>query len=164
MTTTPRPGGAFLLPGICRSIGLALLAPGLIFVYLFAYEGIKPAFLDVHVPALWAQYFETRYWTVIENNIAEEITLFTLLASMFLIASARVADENEATILLRFKALMLATYINTAFLIFAIVFVYGIAFATIVFINLFSGLASFILIFYASYYRYRTKRADAGDD
>jgi hypothetical protein len=153
-----KPGSVFLLPHTYNRIGLVLFFPSLILLYLFAFAGIKPAFLDVNVFAVWSEYFQTKYFSVIENNISEEITLLLLLISLLLIAFAKVIDENEATMLLRFKAMVLAMYINTVFLIFSIVFIYGIAFVSIVFINLFSGLLVFIVIFYVNYYRYLSEK------
>lgn len=151
-----KPGSFYLLPHPYRYIGIVLLFPSTIFFYVFAYLGIKPAFLDVHVFAAWSQYFETKYFTVIENNVAEEITLLFFLVSLFFIAFARTAEENEATLVIRFKAMLLAMYVNTALLVVSILFVYGLAFVSIVIVNLFSGLLLFILIFYVNYYRYRS--------
>jgi hypothetical protein len=142
-----------LLPHRYKYIGLGLLVPSLIFLYMFAYRGIKPDFLDVNVFAVWSKYFETKYFTVIENNISEEITLVFLLISLCFIAFARVSEENEATMQMRFKALLLATYINTALLILSVFFVYGIAFVSIVFMNIVSALLLYIIIFNVYYYR-----------
>jgi hypothetical protein len=153
-----KPGSVFLLPHTFNRIGLVLFFPSLILSYFFAFAGIKPAFLDVYVFAVWSEYFQTKYFSIIENNISEEITLLLLLISLFFIACAKVAGENEATLVLRFKAMMLAIYTNTILLIVSIVFIYGIAFLSIVFLNLFSGLLLFIVIFYFNYFRYRSER------
>jgi hypothetical protein len=153
MNTDGQSGANFLLPHACTYVGLVLLLPSVVFLYMFAYLGMKPAFLDVHVFAMWSTYFEARYFTVIENNLAEEITLAVLLIGLFLIAFSRVAHENEATLRLRFRALVTALYVNTGLLLLSIVFSYGLAFVSLVFVNMFSGLLFFIVIFYAGYYK-----------
>ncbi len=150
-----------LLPQTYKYIGLGLLLPSLICAYACVHLGMKPAFLDGHVFAVWSEYFETRYFTVIENNVGEEITLVSLLISLLFIAFAKGADENEEMVRLRFRAMVLATYINTALLIFSSLFFYGIAFVSAVFMNLFSGLILFIAIFYVSCWRYRASKRES---
>jgi len=157
MNNIIKPGSGFLLPYKFKYLGWLLLAAGLICSVLFLFIGLKYSLLDVNVFAVWSRYFDTRYFSIIENNISEELTITILLSGLFLVAFSKMKNENDEISSIRIKALFLSVYINTGLLLFSALFIYGLAFVYMAFFNIFSGLFLFILIFYIDYCKYLIK-------
>ena len=110
--------------------------------------GIKPGFLDVKVFAIYCRYFDTKYFSVIGNNISEEICGVFLLAGLFFITFAKEKKENDGIMYIRLRSFFLAIYANSILLLLSFFFVYGFGFLAIMVINLFSMFILFNLIYY----------------
>jgi hypothetical protein len=139
-----------LLPSRCKLAGWILFIPALIITILRFYFEYKPEWLDTKVFAFYSSYFENKYFTIIENNISEEITGVLLLISLFLISFSREKREDEEFLIKRLHALLLSVYINTIFLLIAFIFVYGLGFVKVLFINIYSIFIIYIVIFQMS--------------
>lgn len=108
---------------------------------------LKPAFLNIKVFAVFSYYFEKKYFSVIENDAGEEIIIILLLSGLFLIAFSKLKIETDDSVLLRIKALLLSLYINTIFLLFSALLIYGVGFLAITVINCFSFFLIYLIIF-----------------
>lgn len=118
----------FLLPHRFQIIGFVLTVGGLVISLLRFGIGIKPWFFNVNVFAIYSSYFDTMYFTVINNNISEEISGITLLTGLLLLALSREKKEQEHYAYLRLRAFLVAIYCTTALLLLTFLFVYGVAF------------------------------------
>jgi hypothetical protein len=147
--------GKLLLPPVFRITGIILALAGAIAGFLRFGKGIKPDFLDVKVFAVYSVYFDTKYFSIIGNNISEEISGLLLLTGLFFFSFAREKNENANLWIFRVKAFLIAMYINTAILFLSFIFIYGIGFFFILSVNLFSLLIIYNLFFRYFLYRYR---------
>jgi hypothetical protein len=115
---------------------------------------------DFRIPApmfaVVTWYAEPRFFTLIQNNIADELALTGLLVGAFWCAfqpGAPVACDSDNACNAMYRALKW----NTAFLLFAVLFLYGKAFLAVMVVNLFSTPMAFGLIRHLS-----PRRADSG--
>ena len=118
----------YLLPRGFRFVGFIFTIAGTILGILRFYFGYKPDMLDQKVFALYSVYLKTRTLKVESNQLIEEIVGLLLIFGLFMIAFAREKDETPQVSAVRLKAFFISFYINTAFLIFSILFTYGLAF------------------------------------
>jgi hypothetical protein len=116
--------------------------------------GIKPDFLEIKVFAIYSIYFKTKYFSIIGNNISEEIAGILLLTGLFFISFAREKNETSNLWPLRIKALLIAIYINTTLLFLSFIFVFGLGFFFLLSVNLFSLFIIYNLFFRYFIYRY----------
>jgi hypothetical protein len=138
-----------LFPSVFRIIGLILFLGGAVAAFLRFSRGMKPGFLDVNVFAVYSMYFDTKYFRIIGNNISEEIAGILLLAGVFLFTFAREKKESPGLWYFRTRAFLIASYINTGFLILSFIFIYGLGFLFILCLNMFS-----LMIIYNLCFRY----------
>ncbi|MBC5775106.1 hypothetical protein H8S95_13595 [Pontibacter sp. KCTC 32443] len=95
----------------------------------------------------------------IRNNIVDELIAITAIVGGLLAAFSREKDEDEYISQIRLESLLWATYINYGFLIFSIVFIYGIAFYQVLLLNMLTVLLIFLIRF--NFILYRTSKAYA---
>lgn len=138
----------FLLPYPFRLTGFLFFIAGVIFSIMRFSFGIKPGFLDVKVFAIYCRYFDTKYFSVIGNNISEEICGILLLAGLFFITFAKEKKENEAIMDIRLRSIFLSVFANSILLLLSIIFIYGFGFLAVMVINLFSMFILYNLIYY----------------
>lgn len=136
-----------LLPFNARYYGYVLLFLSIILAIIRFYFDIKLKVLDVKVFAVYSKYFETNYFTLISNHISEELIALGLILGLLLINFSSEKIETEVTQSLRYKALILTFYINSFFLIFSVLFIYGFVFINVIVLNLFTPLIFYIIIF-----------------
>jgi hypothetical protein len=128
----------FLFPRWCRIAGFLFTISGILIACLVYILDFKPKFLDIKVFSVFSYYFDKRYFSVISNNIGEEIIMILILTGLFLLSFSKLRNESEVTVLLRLKALFISLYINTFILILSVVFIYGLGFIAITVANCFS--------------------------
>lgn len=136
-----------LFPYWCRKLGFFISISGIIVACLLYVINLKPAFLNIKVFAVFSYYFDKKYFSVIENDAGEEIIIILILTGLFLISFSRLIIESDVSVVLRIKALLLSVYINTIFLLFSTIFIYGIGFLAITVVNCFSLFIINITIF-----------------
>ena len=153
--TSPKGSGLdkLLLPSWCRIAGIVLVIIGLVFTWLHFVMGIKPGFLDVRVFALHSEYFDVKNLMVISNNISEEICGILLFTGLFFIAFGREKREREEFWQIRLKAFLLAFYISSSIMIISFLFLYGLGFIKLVFLNIYIPLTLYIVFFRYGLYR-----------
>jgi hypothetical protein len=143
-----------LLPFYCKVTGYILTFAGIVFSYLRFGLGIKPAFLEMKVFAIYSSIFETRYFSLVYNNISEEICSILLLAGLFLLTFSREKNEREEFWSIRCKSMFLAVYIDAVLLMISFLFIFGLGFLAIMTMHLFSLLLIYNIIYLISLYRF----------
>jgi hypothetical protein len=136
-----------LLPRKLRVVGYLFTTLGIFLGIVRFYFGIKLKIFDIKVFAVYSKYFETNYFKIISNHFSEELTALLLLIGLFFIAFAKEKSEDNLLDQIRLKSLIITLYINTGFLIFSFLFIYGFVFINILVINLFSPLIIYTLVF-----------------
>lgn len=127
-------------------IGYLCLIPAiLIFIAKYIFK-LELEFLYVPVFAIQSTFFETKYFFWMQSNISEELFAIFLIIGFTLIALSEEKEETVENNTFRLKAFSLAVMINSIFLIFGMVFFYGLSAMNIVLINMFSFLFLYIVI------------------
>lgn len=103
--------------------------------------------LNVKVFAFYYSFFETKYFSVIDHNITDEIAGVLLLCGLVFLCFSREKIEDDVIRQIRYRSLVLSLYVNSAFLVLTFLFIYGIGFLYILTINLFSPLFCYFIIF-----------------
>lgn len=88
------------------------------------------------------------YFSIIENGILDELLTILAIIGGLLIVFSKTKIEDEMVSKVRLNSLMLATYINYAFIILTTIFIYGFSYLTIIMFNLFTIIVFFIVIFH----------------
>ena len=120
---------------------------GILVAFLLYVMDLKPAFLNIKVFAVFSYYFDKKYFSVIKNDIREEIIIILILVGLLLVSFSKLRNETDVSVLLRIKAIFLSVYINTLFLLLSAVFIYGLGFMAITVVNCFSLLLINVIIF-----------------
>jgi uncharacterized membrane protein len=146
----------FLLPPKFKLIGTSLLIIGILFGIIRFIYGIKLSFFDLKWFAVYSKYFETKSLTFLENNFGEEIPILFILIGLLFISLAKENIENEITTSKRIFAFVFSFYINSLFIIGAVLFTFGIGFVEMLIFNIFSYWIIYLIVFHFS--TYKTKR------
>jgi len=147
-----------LLPGRYRLPGIVLsLLGGILLVARFAYN-YTPAWLDARVPVIYSVYVEAKYFTIIRNQLIEEIAGILFFAGLILWILAKKKKENTIVNRLRLAAFRICLYACCAYLFFSLLFIYGFGFLmAMLFFPVFI-FCSFIIVFEWKYYWWNKKR------
>lgn len=148
---------SYLLPRGFRPLGFIFIVAGVILGIIRFYFGIKPALLEGKVFALYSVFLHSKSMVVIKNQLIEEIVGLLLIIGLFMVAFAREKNEGPEISATRLNAFMLSVYLNTFFVIAAILFTYGIAFIYMMIISLFLQLSFYIFCFRIMIYIERNK-------
>jgi membrane protein CcdC involved in cytochrome C biogenesis len=150
----------YLFPSKFQKLGWILLIPfGLLFLYFcFTTSGSR---IELKVPIFAIvddnNFLEnSKIWfSLINNDIMDEITSIGLIISLLLIAFSKERDEDEYISQIRANSLVWALLINFSILIFCELFIYGMFFFEILCGNLFLILILFVLKFKINVYKLR---------
>jgi hypothetical protein len=135
------------LPCSLKWIGYFLLIPGLVLAYFWGFGGFKPEWLNVPVFAVYSSYIKTITFGMTRTNLTDELAGVLLLTGALWLVCSKEKTESTDIDLLRYKAFFISVLLNSGFLLFSILFIFGIGFINIMIINLFSQLAFYLLIF-----------------
>jgi len=120
---------------VCLGTGLAV--PYLFFDFRFS----MPVF------AVFSSFMETKIFATFRTNFADELTLLLLVAGFSLIVLSKEKHETEKYDDLRLRSLFKAMLVNTVFMLFSLLFIYGAGFLAVLVFNLVS-LQLFYLVFF----------------
>lgn len=140
----------FLLPYPAKYAGILLTLTGLAFAVLYLWFDFR---FTMPVFAVFSSFVETKIFATFPTNFADELTMSLLLAGLGLIVFSKEKKETENLAVSRMKALANASFANTVFLLFSILFIYGSGFIGILVFNLFSFLLFYLLFFNILKYR-----------
>jgi hypothetical protein len=149
-----------LLPRRYRYFGLALILPATV-IFCFYPEiilgdsGGKSYFInffDTHLIAIVDKNYvdlkpEYSFFTPVKNNVLNEILLVMMVLGSYLVAFAKVKEEDEFTRQMRIESMVKALLINLSLLLIANFFVFGFDFLFVLNAQLFSYLLIFSIIF-----------------
>ena len=138
---------SYLLPRGFRFVGLIFTGLGTILGIMRFYFDFKPDMFDQKVFAVYSVYLKTRTMKVESNQLIEEIVGLLVILGLLMIAFSREKDENPQISSTRLKAFFISFYINTAFLIFSILFTFGLAFIYMTVLYLVLPLSIYVIVF-----------------
>ncbi|MEN6295539.1 MAG: hypothetical protein ABFD61_05365 [Chloroherpetonaceae bacterium] len=141
----------YLLPWVFKYLSLIFLILGAVLYYFRYIRDIKFSFLDWTVFAINSQYFETKSWTFIKNNMSEEIIGIFLLVGFYFLAFSREKIETAETNAIRLESMMLTIFINTIALILSFLLIYGITFFWIMIVDAYALFIIYYIIFRIKY-------------
>jgi hypothetical protein len=148
---------SFLLPRRSKLPGILLVISGAILAMVRFYWGVKPEFLNVKVFAIYSSFLQSKSFEVIQNQILEEIAGVLILSGLFMVAFAREETESYRINVLRLKSFFISAYLNTIFLLTALIFTFGIAFIYMMIISLISWLGIYVVSFRILMYKENKK-------
>ncbi|HTX87471.1 MAG TPA: hypothetical protein VMC08_00650 [Bacteroidales bacterium] len=134
----------FLFPYPWKWVGAALVLiglAGLVYYIFFDFQLILPVF------AVISSFLETRLFTIVRTNIADELIMVTLLAGFFLLAFSKERKEEERFDQLRFRAWVRSVQVNSLLLFVSILFFYGNGFLGVLLVNLVSTFIWYLVLF-----------------
>jgi len=134
-----------LLPYKFKIPGLILTLAGIVstvFYLFFDFRFKMPVF------AVVSSYLDVKILRSFETNFADELTMFLLVAGMFLMIFSKERNESQAEFdKIRFRSLFLALFANMLFLAFSILFFYGQIFMAVIISNLIFLPALYLILF-----------------
>jgi hypothetical protein len=95
------------------------------------------------------------------HNFTDEVGSLALIAGLLMIAFSREKEEDERTVKLRLESLLWAVFVNSGWMMFSIVFFYGVLFANIMTYNICTPLILFIARFNFVMYKERRNLKNA---
>ena len=145
----------YLFPNRFKKIGWFLFIPGIILGigYLIFQSEIGLFNTKVFAIAEEVLFSDTTFFSILENNVLDEITSILLIIGALLIAFSKEEIEDEFISKIRLESLVWATYINYAILILAIIFVYNMTFLWVLVFNMFTLLVFFLIRFNWALYK-----------
>jgi hypothetical protein len=128
-----------------KFLGVGLLLAGLALLVLNYYHRMKAV---MPVFAVQSSYIKTTYLTVIKTNVIEEIIMLCLLGGLLLIVFSYEKKEQIEFINLRNESWRIAIIINSAILVFSVLFIYGKGFLAILILNMYSTPIIYYIVFH----------------
>jgi hypothetical protein len=127
-----------------RLPGIILVIAGSIMTVLFFTINFR---IEIPVFAIVSSYMETRLFVTFKTNFADELIILALLSGLVLIAFSEEKNEKELPQELRTKAVARTAVINTVFMIFSVVFIYGTGFMSVMIADIFLPFVIYIITF-----------------
>jgi len=141
------------------------LIPSLFIGFYSLYVNYEPEFLNIKVFTMWNDGLmesNKANFTLIENNVLNEILGILIIVSSMFVAFSRQEIEDEFIEKIRLESLVWATYLNYVVLLLAMIFVYDLSFFTIMTINMFTILFFFIIRF--NWELFKLKKASKNEE
>lgn len=147
----------YLLPYRFKFAGWAILIPAFVMAFIYIFVSNELSFLDCKVFALsdLEIFSDHKLFELINNNLTDEITAFSLLLGALFVAFSKEKYEDEFIAKIRLDSLLWATYINYIVLLLTIFFLYGFSFFWVLIFNMFTILFVFIIRFNWMLYKFK---------
>lgn len=156
----------FLFPSKYKKLGWLLFGSGLILgIILLVNEFEVPNIKTSVFPLLGEDgglftVNESLKWST--NNIADELASVLLIIGGLLVGFSATKQEDEYINKIRTESLLWSVYVNYAFLLFAVIFVFDSPFLKVIIYNMFTILIIFIVRFH--YMLYKTSKLMAHEE
>jgi hypothetical protein len=152
----------YLFPNSFKRIGWLMFIPGVILGIISLFFNYEPNFLSTTVFAIANEPImsNTKFFTLTNNNIANEIIALLVIISGLFIAFSKQKAEDEFIAKIRLESLVWASYINYIILVLSIIFVYEMAFYWILILNMFTILIFFIVRFNWALYQFKNQTSN----
>jgi hypothetical protein len=135
---------------------LLLVLTGIALTVVYAVRRID---LSVPVFAFVTSYMETKFFTIVYNNVFEEIIILFYLSGFLLTSFSKDKNEQAYNKNLRGDAWTKAIFANSVFLLFIVLFVYGVGFVVFMVVNLFS-----VFVYYHIFYWQKKRKFRIEED
>ena len=146
----------YLLPNSFKKIGWVIVAPIVVFIIISEFFDFQPEFPKVKVFAIATEGINNVAWfKIIKDDISNEVLGILLIVGSIFVAFSKEKNEDELISKIRLESLVWATYINYIALVLMMLFVYDIAFFSVLIFNLFTILIFFIIRFNWAVYRFK---------
>lgn len=138
-----------LLPNRFKMIGWLLLIPSSLFGLYMIAIGFEEALIDGPAFAILNDGLTEgqKTFELIRTNLTNTIVGTLFLLGALLVAFSREKHEDEFIAKLRLNSLLWAVLVNYVLLLLGFLFVYGLAFISVMLYNMFTVLVIFILRF-----------------
>ena len=153
----------FLFPNKFKTIGWILFIPAFVISVLTSVMKLDiNSMLKVNVFAFTETGIlgTSLHFAVIKNGIGDELLLFALIIGGLLIGFSKLKTEDEFTSKIRYESLVWATYFNYGLILLFTIFIYGMAYLSILLYNTFTLLLFFIIRFHYSIYKLNKTSSD----
>ncbi len=146
----------FLLNNRFKIIGWAIFIPAIILGIINFTKGYDWLSINITVPTLIEEQLmdKTHYFTMVNTNITNTLIGLLFIIGGLLVSFSKEKNEDEFIQSLRFSSLSWAILANYLLLVFAFLFIYGIAFLQVMIYNMFTTLVIYIIRFNYVLYRY----------
>ncbi|NMC38391.1 MAG: hypothetical protein GYA41_08725 [Bacteroidales bacterium] len=135
-----------MLPYKWKIVGYCIAAASAITAVFYFAAGFR---FEMPVFAIVSSYKETKFLTSFSTNFADEAMMLGFISGFALIAFSKERKELDIYRDKRISALIKTAVINTLFLIFSVLFIYGSGFMGIVILNLVLPFVIYIVLFNA---------------
>lgn len=150
----------FLFPHRFKAVGWCLLGLGIVGLS-FSNLSFGDAFsVNVFAIADGGVLDGASYFSIVENDIYDELVLACLIIGGILIGFSRCREEDELIAQIRYESLVWAVYLNFGLLLLATLFIYGTYYMSVVMHNIFSLLIFFIIRFHIKLFQLKSLRDD----
>lgn len=138
-----------LLPTRYKTIGWFILIPATILGIILATTGFEAEWLNAPVFAIFDDgiFSKKQYFSVINTNITNTLVAVLFIIGALLVSFSKEKNEDEYIAGLRLSSLLWAVLVSYILLLLAFVFVYGMAFLSVMIYNMFTILIIFIIRF-----------------
>lgn len=139
----------YLFPHQYKKWGWVIFIPSAILGFITVVTDYEPAFLNFNLPSLslTSIFSEQPTFTLIKNNILNEILGVLTILSALLVAFSKEKVEDEFIEKTRLKSLVWATYVNYIVLLASFFLVFDFSFLWVMIFNMFTLLVFFIVRF-----------------
>jgi amino acid transporter len=124
--------------------GYALLLMGAVMAILFFLTDFR---FEFPIFAIFSSYMETRFFTFFSTNFADELIMMVLLCGFAFVSFSKEKKESDHLKTARMNAIRKTAIVNTVFLIFSILFVYGSGFIAVLIVNMFMPFIIYLILF-----------------
>jgi hypothetical protein len=113
-----------LFPHKAKYLSIGFLVISFFFGYIYFFTG-ENEILQFRTLAIISIYFDSRYFEIIETNIADEISAIFFIVAFGLFSFSKSKQEKEYYNQIRLKAFIFSVYYSMILWIFCFIFVYG---------------------------------------
>lgn len=146
----------FLFPHKYRRIGWVLAIPSLLLMLLVLHADFEFSFLYYGKGNSIFNFDDNNFlFGMHRHNFTDEVGSLVLIVGLLMIAFSREKEEDERTGKLRLESLLWAVYVNSAWMMFSIIFFYNSLFANIMTYNICTPLILFIARYHFVMYKER---------
>lgn len=147
----------YLFPHRYKKAGWVLFILGILLgvVFMIFETDLSVCVIKVFAIAVNSFAGDASYFTVIRNEVFDEIVCLLIVVGALLVAFSKEKSEDEFISKIRLESLVWATYVNYVILIVSIIFVYEMIFFWVLIFNMFTLLIFFLIRF--NWVLYKTK-------
>ena len=153
----------FLFSNRYKNLGWFLFIPGIVLGLIFLIYQIDDIELfNVKVFAIADKevFGRSTYFSIIEQNVIDELISVLIISGAILIAFSKEKFEDEFISKIRLESLVWATYVNYIILLITIIFVYDLSFFWVLVLNMFTILVFFLIRFNWALYKSKNLKID----